>query len=96
LNKIKEKITVMKGKYFSLPVLTRSNTNCETTSYIDSKITCQGLGMKKKEDLFKQLSLELKKYMVPLKHINARIFTNNALVIEKSKPKIFMVINDKI
>jgi hypothetical protein len=52
--------------------------------------------MKKKEYLFKQLSLELKKYMVPLKHINARIFTNNALVIEKSKPKIFMVINDKI
>jgi len=93
---MKEKIIVIKGKYFSLPVLTRSNTNCETTSYIDSKITCHGLGMKKKEDLLKQLLLELKKYIVPLKHNKARIFTSNALVIEKSKPKSSMVISDKI
>ena len=96
LNKINEKITVKKGKYFSLPVLTRSKTNCETTSYTDSKITCQGFGIKKKDVLLKQFLLELKKYIVPLKLNKAKTFTSNALVIEKSKPKTFMVINDKI
>lgn len=93
---MKQKITVKKGKYFSLPVLTRSYTSCDTTSYIDSKITCQGFGIKKKDEVLKQLSFELKKYIVPLKHKNAKILTSNAFVIEKSKPNIFMVINDKI
>ena len=96
LNKIKEKITVIKGKYFSLPVLTKSNTSCETTSYTDSKTTCHGLGMKKKEDLFKLFLFELKKYIVPLKHKKARMFTSKALVIEKSKPNISIVTSDKI
>ena len=96
LNKIKEKITVKKGKYFSLPVLTRSNTSCDTTSYTDSKITCHGLGIKKKDDVLKQFLLELNRYIVPLKHSKARMFTSNAFVIEKSKPNIFMVINDRI
>ena len=91
-----EKITVIKGKYFSLPVLTRSYTSCETTSYTDSKTTCHGLGMKKKEDLSKQFLFELKKYIVPLKHEKARIFTSKALVIEKSKPNMSMVTSDKI
>ena len=52
--------------------------------------------MKKKEDLLKQFLLELKRYMVPLKLSNAKILTSNALVIEKSKPNIFIVTNDKI
>lgn len=86
----------MNGRYFSLSVLIRSNTNCETTSYIDSKIICHGLGMKKKEDLFKLLFLELKQYIVPLKHSKKITFISKALVIEKSKPKIFIVTNDKI
>ena len=93
---MKQKITVKKGKYFSLPVLTKSYTNCETTSYTDSKTICQGLGMKKNDDVLKQLLFELKKYIVPLKHNKAKILTSNAFVIEKSKPNIFMVINDKI
>jgi hypothetical protein len=52
--------------------------------------------MKKKEDLFKQFLLELKKYIVPLKHNKAKTFISNALVIEKSKPKTFIGINAKI
>ena len=96
MNRIKEKIIVKKGKYFSLPVLTRSNTNCDTTSYTDSKITCHGLGIKKKDGELKQLLFELNIYIVPLKHSKAKRFTSNALVIEKSKPNIFMVIKDKI
>ena len=52
--------------------------------------------MKKKEDSFRQFLLELKKYMEPAKHNKVIIFTSKAFVIEKSKPKIFMVINDKI
>lgn len=93
---MKEKMIVKKGKYFSLPVLTRSNTSCDTTSYTDSKITCHGLGIKKKDGVLKQLSLELNIYTVPLKHSKANRFTSNAFVIEKSKPNIFMVISDKI
>ena len=93
---MKQKITVKKGKYFSLPVLTRSYTNCDTTSYTDSKIICQGFGIKKNDEVLKQFSLELKKYIVPLKHNSAKMFTSNAFVIEKSKPSIFMVTNDKI
>ena len=62
----------------------------------DDAKTCQGFGIKKKDEVLKQLSLELKKYIVPLKHKNAKILTSNAFVIEKSKPNIFMVINDKI
>ena len=52
--------------------------------------------MKKKDEVLKQLSLELKKYIVPLKHSNAKTFTSNALVIEKSKPNNFIGTNDKI
>ena len=40
---------VKKGKYFSFPTLIKSNTNWDITSYIDSKITCHGFGMKKKK-----------------------------------------------
>ena len=96
LNNIKENIIVKKGKYFSLPTLTKSNTSCDTTSYIDSKITCHGFGIKKKEDLFKQFLLELNRYMVPLKHSKAIMFTSNAFVIEKSKLNIFIGMSDKI
>ena len=52
--------------------------------------------MKKKDEVLKQFSLELKKYIVPLKHSNAKMLTSNAFVIEKSKPNIFMVTKDKI
>lgn len=96
LNKIKEKIIVIKGKYFSLPVLIKSNVSCDTTSYDDSKITCQGFGIKKNDDLLRQLLFEVKKYKVPLKHKRVKILINNALVIEKSKPNILIGIKDKI
>ena len=87
---------VKKGKYFSFPTLIKSNTNWDITSYIDSKITCHGFGMKKKEDLLKQFLLELNRYKVPLKHDKAITFTSNAFVIEKSKLNIFIGINDNI
>lgn len=96
LNKIKENIIVMNGKYFSLPVLIKSNISCDTTSYTDSKITCQGFGIKKNDDLFKQFAFDVKKYRVPLKHKKVTMLTNNALVIEKSKPNIWIGIRDKI
>ncbi len=50
-----------------------------------------------KDGVLKQLLLKLKKYLlVPLKHSKAKRITDNALVIEKSTPNIFMVTNDRI
>ena len=42
------------------------------------------------------MCLALKRYIVPLKQSKVSKFTSIALVIEKSKPNILMVINDKI
>lgn len=85
LNKIKVKMTEIKGKYFSPSLLILSNSNCAESPYSISTSTCHVFGTKKKLEFLPKLKFELDKKTIVLKKNKTKKFTNTKLVIEKSK-----------
>lgn len=85
----------MKGKYFSPSWLMLSNNNWDEASYNASTNTCQVFGMKKKLEVFREPTLELKNITIAPKNNNTNKFTNTKLVIEKSKQNN-LIENNKI
>ena len=86
----------MKGKYFSPSKLILSKSNFETTSYNLSIKICQLFGIKKRGELLKQSSLELKKYTILLNRNKVSMFINNKFVAEKSEQNIFTDNSEKV